>query len=169
VKNAGSLESSAQAFVQNNQLTVVESKRGNMNGLPVYMLVADQNSQEQQVRALVYLIQFNGNIYSMVGVTSAQAFNQYANMFRGTMDNFRELTEQSKLNRQPERIRIRSVVRDGTLSQALKSFDMQDKRLEEIAILNGMRLNDQVTRGTLIKTIEGGRDDERNLPNAMRN
>lgn len=169
VQNAGSLESSAQAFVQNNQLTVVESKRGNLNGMPVYMMVADQSTQEQQIRALVYLIQYGGNMYSMIGVTTAQQFGQYTNLFQGTMNNFKELKDQSKINRQPERIRIRTVAQNGTLSQALKHFDMQDKRLEEIAILNGMHLNDQVAKGKLIKTIVGGMDDDRNLPNAMRN
>jgi predicted Zn-dependent protease len=168
-KNAGSLESSAQAFAQNNQLNVVESKQDNLNGMPVYMMVADQTTQQQQVRALVYLIQYGGNIYSMVGVSSAEQFRQFVNLFQGTMNNFKALKDESKLNRQPERIRIRTVAHNGTLSQALKSFDMEDKRLEEIAVLNGMQLNDQVAKGKLIKTIEGGKYDDRILPNAMRN
>jgi hypothetical protein len=60
------------------------------------------------------------------------------------------------------------VTQNGTLSQALKSFDMEDKRLNELSVLNGMHLNDQVTKGQLIKTISGGRDGGA-LPNAMRN
>jgi predicted Zn-dependent protease len=132
------------------------------------MMVADQTTQQQQIRALVYLIQYGGNIYSMVGVTSAQQFGQYTNLFQGTMNNFKELRDQNKINRQPERIRIKSVAQNGTLAQALKHFDMEDKRLDEISVLNGMRLSDQVTKGKLIKTIEGGKYDDSQLPNAMR-
>jgi predicted Zn-dependent protease len=164
----GSLENTAQSFLQNNQLTLVESKKDNLNGMPVLMMVADQNTQQQQIRALIYLIQYGGNTYSMVGVSSAQQFNQFVNTFQRTMSNFKELTDPGKLNRQPERIRIRSVTQNGTLSQALKSFDMEDKRLNELSVLNGMHLNDQVTKGQLIKTISGGRDGGA-LPNAMRN
>lgn len=169
VQSSGSLENTAQAFIQKNQLNVVESKRDNLNGMPVYMMVADQATQDQQVRALIYLIQYGGNVYSMVGVSSAQQFRQYANEFQGTMNNFKQLTDASKLNRQPERIRIKTIQQNGTLRQALTSFNMEEKRHEEIAVLNGMHLNDQVTKGKLIKIISGGKQEDNSSPNAMRN
>jgi len=40
------------------------------------------------------------------------------------------------------------------LSQVLRSYKMPDKRLEEISILNGMALTDQVAKGTLIKIVQ---------------
>ena len=75
-------------------------------------------------------------------------------LFQSTMGTFSELTDPSKLNKKAERVRVRSVPRSGTLAQALGSLGVEQKRLEELATLNGMTLNDQVQQGMLIKVIE---------------
>jgi len=69
------------------------------------------------------------------------------------MQSFRQLTDQAKINKQPERVRIKTVNQTGTLQQVLRGFNMPDRRMEELAILNGMRLTDQVPQGTLIKIV----------------
>ena len=68
----------------------------------------------------------------------------------------RELTDPARINVYPERVSIKSVSRTATLADALKSFGVTDKRLEEHAILNGMQQKDQVTAGMLIKVVEKG-------------
>lgn len=90
----------------------------------------------------------------MLGATSKANFNTYFHTFQNTMRSFDELTDPEKLNREPERIRIRSVQQTGTLSNALSAYQMPQKRLEELAVLNGMQLNDRVQQGMLIKTVE---------------
>jgi predicted Zn-dependent protease len=67
------------------------------------------------------------------------------------MTSFRTLTDPDKLNRLPERIRIREITRSMTLQEALREFRMPADRHEELAILNGMELNDQLRQGVLIK------------------
>ncbi|WP_026463583.1 M48 family metalloprotease [Adhaeribacter aquaticus] len=160
------VQAAAQQIAQQYSLQVRESKEVSVNGLPALAMVADQQPQQQgqgqqtqgqqtaSVRALIYLIQYGGNIYNMMGVSTLQDFNSYANVFTASMQNFKQLTDQSKLNRQPERVRIKTVPQTGTLSQVLRSFQMPDKRLEELALLNGMALTDQVTKGSLIKVVD---------------
>ena len=58
-----------------------------------------------------------------------------------------------KLNKKPERVRIVTVSNSTTLEQALRNNKANTKRLEELAILNGMKLTDRVEQGTLIKVI----------------
>ncbi len=149
-----SLEEAAQQIMQQYKLTPVESKNVQVNGLPALAVIADQTQQQGVIRTLTYLIQYDGRIYSMMGITSAQQFDAYAQLFSNTMQSFRELTDASKLNKKAERIRIKTVPQTSTLAQALQSFKMENKRLEEIAILNGMNLQDRVERGTLIKVVE---------------
>lgn len=154
-----SLQQAAQASLQKYGLTAVDSKQENVNGLPAIAVVADQTGQQgqqsqQTVRALMYFIQYGGNIYNFIGATSLQNFNAYAQLFQSSMRTFRELTDPAKLNKQPERVRIKTVARDGTLAQALNAFGADQNRLEEISILNGMSLNDPVRRGMLIKVLE---------------
>ncbi|HYF67235.1 MAG TPA: M48 family metalloprotease [Ohtaekwangia sp.] len=169
-QSQGSLEKTAQAMVQNSQLSVIESQRATLNGLPVYMMVVEQSSAEQSVRALIYLIEYGGNVYNLMGVSAAANFNQYANVFKGTMNNFKALNDPDKLNRQPDRIRIKTVTQNSTLSQALRTFQVENDRMEEVAVLNGMLLDDHVTKGNLIKVIDSQRPGERNeTPSTMRN
>ncbi len=149
-------EEAAQQMVQQNKLTVAESKKVTVNGLPAVAIIADQAPQQQGqagIRAMVYFIQYNNAIYSMMGVSLSTDFNTYASAFQATMQNFKTLTDPEKLNRQPERVQIKTIAQSTTLGQALKAYQIPDKRLEELAILNGMALNDQVTKGMLIKVV----------------
>ena len=161
IAQGNSLEAAAQSILQKYKLQQVEARRVTVNGLPALAMVADQQPQQQQqqqqqqqvIRTLTYLIQYGGNIYSMMGITSAQSFNNYANAFTEVAQSFSELTDPSKLNRQPERVQIKPVPQTVPLAQALQSLGVPSARLEELAILNGMQLTDVVDRGTLIKTI----------------
>jgi predicted Zn-dependent protease len=149
-----SLEEAAKAVLQKFQLTLVESGKRSVNGLPAIEMIADQQQQNQAIRTLSTLIQYNGNIYLFIGVAQRQQFDAYFKLFQSTMHNFDVLTDQSKLNRQPERIRIKTIQRNASFAQAMRDFSVDEKRVEETAILNGMSLNDPLEKGTLIKIIE---------------
>jgi predicted Zn-dependent protease len=148
------LESAAQATLQKYQLTAVESKQENVNGLPAIAVIADQQTEQQSLRTLIYFIQYGGNIYTLLGVSPSKTFNNFFPTFQGVMGKFNQLTDQSKLNKQPERIRIKTVGQTTTLSQIFKQYSIKDNKMEELAILNGRQLNDKVEKGTLIKVLE---------------
>jgi predicted Zn-dependent protease len=154
-----SLEAAAQAILKNYQLTVVESQKDNVNNLPAIAMVADQVSQDQQqqqqsVRTLIYVIAHGEQIYAMIGASVMEGFNTYAPTFKASMTRFNTLTDPAKLNKKPERVRIKTVQQNASLSDALKAHRVEGKRLEELATLNGMKLTDRVEKGSLIKVIE---------------
>ncbi|MES2732271.1 MAG: M48 family metalloprotease [Bacteroidota bacterium] len=161
-----SLAEAAQQVVEKNQLKVVESKNLLVNGLTAVAIVADQQQQsppqpsQQQtqaqpaVRALIYLIEYGGNIYNLMGISAATDFSTYYPTFNSTMNNFRELTDQAKINKKPDRIRIKTVRKQGTLAEAFKDYKVKEDKMKELAILNGMELKDKVSPGLLIKVFE---------------
>lgn len=156
-----SLENAAQTLLQQYQLNPVESKRTTVNGLNAVAILADQQAQDQQqqqqqqsLRTLIYMIQHGGNIYAMIGASAKSTFNTHFQLFQNSMTSFAELTDSEKLSREPERIRIKTVERSSTLAQALGSFNMPEKRFEELAVLNGMTLDERIQGGTLIKVVE---------------
>ncbi len=151
-----SLEAAAESILKNYQLTLVESQKDRINNLPAIIMVADQVSQQQQqsLRTLSYVIQYGDNIYAMIGVSILQAFNEYVPTFKSTMGRFNTLTDPEKINKKPERIRIKTVQQNGTLLNALQAARVNDKRADELATLNGMMLTDRVEKGMLIKVIE---------------
>lgn len=152
-----SLQEAANAVLTQNNLQLLDSKSLNVNGLPAIAMVADpkpvQGQQAQPIRILSYLIQYGNVIYLFLGVSSTTDFNQFTPYFTNTMEGFRPLNDQTKLNKKPDRIRIKTVSGNPTLDQALRSFSVSGKSLEELAILNGMKLTDRVTPGMMIKTI----------------
>jgi predicted Zn-dependent protease len=156
-----SLQAAAEAFLQKYQMAPVESRNTTVNGLPAIAVVADQQAQQQQtqqqqpsVRALIYFIEYGGNVYTMLGLTSANDFNAYYPVFNANITGFRQLTDQSKINKKPNRIRIKQVKQNTTLSRALTALGAKNDQLKELAVLNGMQLNDKVEQGMLVKVLE---------------
>ena len=149
------LQQAANAVLQQNNLQVLESKQVTVNGLNAIAMVAYpkqvQGQQQQQIRTLSYLIQYGNSIYFILGVSATADFNQFVPYFSNTMEGFRQLNDQSKINKQPERIRIKTVNNNITLEQALRNYSVPANRLNEFAILNGMKLTDMVTSGMMIK------------------
>jgi predicted Zn-dependent protease len=156
------LETAARAILEQYKLTPTESQQTTVNGLPALAIVAEQQPQRQQqqqqqqqqpIRTLIYLIQYGGNIYNLMGASYTQNFNNYAQTFLTVAQSFSELTDASKLNRQPEKIQVRPVQQSGTMAQALQALNVPAARHEELSILNGMLLTDRVERGMLIKIV----------------
>ena len=156
------LEAAANAVVQKHKLRLVDQRNTNINGLQAIIQVGDQvpeNAQNAQqaaqntTRVMTTFIAYNGLNYIIHGVAGLADFPNYERLFNNTMNSFRPLTDNSKINVKPNRIRIKTVNSDGTLKDALKAFNMPEKQHKELAIINGMELTDRVKRGMLIKTI----------------
>jgi len=151
-----SLQEAANNITQQYKLVPVETRNITVNGLPAIYLLADQQPQQQgqpALRTLSYIIQYNGNFYHLIGVSTINDFNNYSASFSNTMQAFQPLTDPVKINKKPLRIRIRTVGTAMTLSKFLSQNNVPGARLEEHAILNGMQLTDNVPQGTLIKVI----------------
>lgn len=158
------LQEAATTMLQQNGLRVIESQNKTVNGLSAIAIIAEpqpqqaqqgQQQQQQQapVRVLSYLIQYNNLIYMILGASLEQDFNSYYQVFRNTMEGFRPLTDQAKINKKADRIKVKTISKAITLQQALKNYNTPDAKLNELAILNGMNLTDIVPVGMMIKTI----------------
>jgi predicted Zn-dependent protease len=157
------LQEAGQNVLQQNNLQLVDSRETTVNGLNTLIIVADskpdpqqqqQQQQAQPIRTISYLIQYGNAIYHILGVSATSTFNNYQGFFTSTMQSFRQLTDAAKINKQPQRVRIKTVAANATLEQALRGFKVPENRIEELSIVNGMQRNAAVTKGMLIKVIE---------------
>lgn len=151
-----SLQEASNTVVQQYKLTPVDTRNITVSGLPAIYMVADQKPEQEGqpiLRTLSYFIQYNQNIYHFIGVAVSSDFNSYVQTFEYTMQNFRPLTDPVKINKKPQRVRIKTVSSTMSLSQAFNQLNVPANRHEEFAILNGKLLTDQVPQGTLIKII----------------
>jgi predicted Zn-dependent protease len=69
------------------------------------------------------------------------------------MYGFKELKDQAKINVQPEKIKVVSVKKSGTLGQALLDYNIATTRHRELSIVNGMDVAEQVKQGDMIKIV----------------
>jgi predicted Zn-dependent protease len=152
------LQEAVTNALQQYKLTPLQSTQSTINGMPTYVVLADQQQQQQQqqqqpvLRTLSYFISHGGNFYHLIGAAESTRFNNYIDIFSASMQNFRQVTDQSIINRKPQRIKV--VTANGaTLRDTLKRNYVPDQMLEEHAILNGLQLNENISPGTLIKII----------------
>jgi predicted Zn-dependent protease len=148
-----SLDDAAQKTLERYKLDLVESKKESINGLNAIRLVADQKQEQATIRVLLTLIQYDAYIYSIFGVAELSNFNNYVPTFLSNANSFSTLNDSEKLNRKPEVVRIQTIPRSMTLQAAFQHFNMPTARYEELAILNGMQLSEQLSSGTLIKVV----------------
>jgi len=141
-------------------LQLTDSRRTTINGFPAMVFTADQVQQDQQtgqqvagVRVLGHVIQDGKTIYALLGVAAPADFPNYTATFTTAAEGFKRLTDADKLNRQPERIKIKTAQLSTTLAQALTQQGIPQARHEEMAILNGMQLTDRLGVGSFYKVV----------------
>jgi hypothetical protein len=69
------------------------------------------------------------------------------------MTSFKSLGDPKKINVKPDRVQIKTTPRQMTLRDALKSQQVPDDKLEDMALLNGMYLDDQLAPNMLYKIV----------------
>jgi len=148
-----SLEEAANKNLRQYNLALVQSKEENINNLPSIIMVADLKQEQGTLRVQSALIKFEGNIYNIMGISEIAKFTNYQPTFLFTIRNFKELKEAEKLNKKPDVVRIKTIPQAMTLETAFRHFNIPSEKFEELAILNGMLLKDQLSKGTLIKAI----------------
>lgn len=153
------LNQAARSVIEQNNLSVIETSDITQNGLTGIALLSDVKqdpndpiaAQTEALKVLTYLLKYNDLIYVFHGLSSRSDFNRYFAEFQKTMKSFRQLTDQSKINKKPTLIRIVEASETKSLQQQLTQYRMPTERLRELALLNGMELNDTVTKGMLFK------------------
>ncbi|MDO7876174.1 M48 family metalloprotease [Hymenobacter sp. ASUV-10] len=151
----GSLEAAAQSLSKSIGLSSAQAQKTTVNGFPAIVFQGDQVAQSgsTSARVLAYTLQDGSNYYGIVGLTAPASFATYSPQFSRVAQGFQRLTDASKLNRQPEKIRIKTASGSQTLAQALSANGVAASRQEEMAILNGMQKSDRLSSGQLFKVV----------------
>ncbi len=152
----------AQAFVDETKIVVANSNQNAINGNPATTIMGDitqqaqqQGQQAQSIRVKASFISYGGNVYMLAGLAAPADFSRYQRDIEYSIGTFARLTDQSKLNKKPETIKIVSNPRSQSLGQALTSAGVPNARVEELAILNGMEVNQTIPAGMLFKALGG--------------
>ena len=157
--SGSSLDESATNLAKTIGVANAQAQKTTINGFPALVFEGDQAQQDQSgqqaagAHVLAQLIQDGKSIYAFVGLAAPASFSTYAPQFQQAAKGYARLTETSKLNRQPEHIRIRTATGTQTLASALASAGVPSSRYEELAIVNGMKTTDRLPKGMLYKVV----------------
>jgi predicted Zn-dependent protease len=155
--SGASLEAAAQALSKSIGIASAQAQKTTINGFPAIVFQGDQAAQSgsttSSARVLAHVIQDGSNYYGIIGLTAPASFATYSPQFSTVAQGFQRLTDASKLNRQPERVRIKTAASAQTLAQALSANGIAATRHEELAILNGMQKTDRLSAGQLYKVV----------------
>jgi len=157
------LNEAVNNFITKNKLQKKEEANLTINGFPAKAIITEQvdpNQVDENEQAIVtlkivtYFIQDGSTIYTFHGMSEPSDFIEYKNLFRNTMEGFERLTDPSKIKVQPDRIHIISINSPSTLSVALRNAGVNSDQFDQMAIVNGMQLTDQLKKDQLIKVLK---------------
>ena len=143
----------ANNFTASSGTTVKKSEATRVNGLAAHRIISDITHEGAVYSFSSYFIQKDGKIFTFHGYTTQSQFNTYLPSFNQTMTRFKKLTNQSKINVKPARLVIKKTTSRTTLRKALQRFGVAQDKLEETAILNGLKLEDTLNANTLVKVV----------------
>jgi predicted Zn-dependent protease len=147
-----SAQSAAAKFLNQPGLKVIERGATCSNGFPAFLAIADAQTQNGQVvRVVTYSIEYRGKVYQFIGYAPQQAFGSFRAAFLQTMQGFGEVQDARILNRQPVRVGLQPVSRTAPLKDFVPRNLPAPFTPEEVAILNEVELNQEISSGKSVK------------------
>ncbi|MDH7494152.1 MAG: M48 family metalloprotease [Candidatus Saccharicenans sp.] len=146
-------DQAAQDFITKNKLNVVSSDSQAINGFLTRRLQFTLQTEEANIAGLAHFIQKDNRLLMFLGYTESAKFNSYAQIFSSTLGGFKLLSDPARINVNPEKIKIIKSPRTDTLANILKSYNYDEARQKELAILNALGLSDRVPAGSLLKIV----------------
>jgi predicted Zn-dependent protease len=154
--SGSSSREAAREFVTKTGAAVISSDGIQVNGLSSQRITSEVRTEKAVTRLMSYFIEKGKSVFVFHGLTSVERFQNYGPLFENTMRQFRELSDPRRIDVKPDRIRIRATRSSDTLENALRSLNVPNEKLKEVALLNGGNLNQIVPANTLIKVVEKG-------------
>jgi predicted Zn-dependent protease len=152
-----SAKSSADQFIEKTKAKVAKNEAIKVNGLKARKVFSQMADGSNILKIQSYFIERSGQVFVFHGFSSSSLFESYQATFTKTMTGFNKLKAKSKLNIQPDRLKIVKVKKAGTLKQVFDGFKIADDEQESLALLNGINLNDKVKVDRRIKIIHKGK------------
>jgi predicted Zn-dependent protease len=124
-----------------------------IGGFPAFVIPFRQQSQGGAIDGDAGFLRDGEMMYQLFAYTSPDRYGRMRNSFRQIFGSFSRLTDRRDLNVQPQKIVLYRVPRATTARQALLDSGVVASQLEEMAVVNHVRLEDRVEPGTLLKSV----------------
>lgn len=146
------LDTQLKAFLAQGGVTAGTTSRAAINGLPAASGTFTAAIESGAVQGRVAFIEYDGRTYRLMGIATAAQAQAYDPLIRAWIASFRPLTQASRLNVQPARIRLVKISAPMTMS-AFNTKYPSAVPLAEVALLNGVPVDGTLPAGRLVKRV----------------
>jgi len=154
VNQTTSPNQAAQNYINSSNAKIQSSTPLRVNNLQGWQVLSQINSDSDSLKVMSYFIRKDNLVYAFHGLTTFNRYEAYKPVFTGTLSGFKRLSDPKKLKVTPKKLVVKTVKQAASAQQTFASFGVKADELENIAILNGIRLNDRLNAGTKIKLIQ---------------
>ena len=154
-------EAAARRFFASGSVESLSSRRTSINDFPAVVAEFRARSGETLLRGLVAFLEDGERTYQLLGATPAPRYGRYASTFRRFVGSYDRLRERSVLEVEPLRVDLVTPSASTTIGE-LAAGRRSPLSAAELAILNGVEVDETIEAGRTIKWVVG------ELPEAMR-
>lgn len=146
-------QAAATQFTTDNNVNVSNKQSISVNGMDGFRISGQMVLNNSEIAITSFFIKKEDSVFVFHGLSSPVDTGTFTGTFTNTAYGFNILTDKSLINVSPEKIKVRKTDGNVLLSKALNDFGVPEEKLDELAILNGLELDDLVKAGTKIKII----------------
>lgn len=151
--DAASLDAAVQQFLQNSQASPLKRENKKIHGLRGLQLYSEITG-EQSLKLFSTFIEKGNHIFAFHGFAQPEDFEgKFLVTFKRCMLGFTNLSNPDKINKKPRLVQIKQVLKPMTLNQYLNQLQVAHQDRETIALMNGLRIDSKLKKGTKIKII----------------
>ncbi len=140
---------------------ILQEGYGYINGMNAYhslaAMAADTSGEEgqtaQELNVQVSCIRKEGIIFTFFSAASQSDYPTYQYTINNTISSFNRLTSPGFLNQRPTRVSIRRSRQNQSLGNFLSTLGIPQKYWKQIALINGMEVNHQLSANQLVKIV----------------
>jgi predicted Zn-dependent protease len=139
-------------FLGQQGITAGRTSRNPINGLPAATAEFRAQTQQGVVSGLVAYVEHGGRTFELLAYTPENRYQAYVNAFLASVQSFNRLTDQAKIDKPAQRIRIVRIDRDMTID-AFHRANPSAIPLEYVAAINGVEPGALLRAGRLVKQV----------------
>jgi predicted Zn-dependent protease len=143
------------AFLAQEGMDSAQRSDAPINGIPAAGANFRVTTADGVVRGRVLFLSHQGVLLRFLGFTTEQAWQNRQGVIRMSLDSFRPLTDRSKLEVEPARLRVVTVPRPMDLATILER-EGATARADDVRLLNRLEGNPTLPTGRMLKIPVGG-------------
>jgi predicted Zn-dependent protease len=153
LSSSKSPDQASSAFVRSSGARIHSSEAITINGLPARLMTCSVRTDRGLLALRAGFVEKGGSVFQIIGVSSPEGYKAKARDLEYCIRGFRELSDPSRLEAAPERIRIVRASSSGPLRAILAAQGVPASRVSEMALINGKGPDDAVEAGFKLKII----------------